>query len=302
MTEKSRYKLRDGKSREYFNIKEDFCMKEIWVDLEFPNVAPGFIISTTGKVMAKDDNVNTPISTIYHSNNGYDFIQLLTEEGLRGSDFIVRYFPLDDLLAHTFIPVPDELLEKNIVVNHIDGNTRNNDLNNLEWIEFIEEWKDIPGVEGIYQISNMCRVKSIRNNIIMKNSKLQTGYQTITIRFNNTYKTYILHRLMMKLWNSVENMDELNVNHIDEDHSNNSLKNLEWITCKDNQNFGTRSQRIGEKISTPIRCVETGEIFRSQYDACVKYNLDAGSINRVVKGTQHTTGGYHWEYVNDENN
>ena len=51
----------------------------------------------------------------------------------------------------------------------------------------------------------------------------------------------------MITYNPVEEMDKLDVNHLDEDKSNNHIDNLQWITHKDNCNYGTRNQKISNK-------------------------------------------------------
>lgn len=67
-------------------------------------------------------------------------------------------------------------------------------------------------------------------------NKGQTAYQIINFQtVNNTKKTYRVHRLVLMAFKPVENMDNLEVNHIDGDKKNNRLDNLEWCTSSENQ-------------------------------------------------------------------
>ena len=69
-------------------------------------------------------------------------------------------------------------------------------------------------------------------------NKGQTAYQIINFQtVNNTKKTYRVHRLVLMAFKPVENMDNLEVNHIDGDKKNNRLDNLEWCTSSENQQY-----------------------------------------------------------------
>ena len=107
-----------------------------------------------------------------------------------------------------------------------------------------EIWKDIPGFEGRYYISNMGRVKSVRPGwgvYIMKQHDT-CGYYTVQL--GNT-KTYYVHRMVAEAF--VPNPDNKpQVNHINEDKHDNRAENLNWMTRSENCNWGTRNIRISE--------------------------------------------------------
>ena len=125
----------------------------------------------------------------------------------------------------------------------------------------MEEWKSIPGYEGLYEVSNLGRVKSLEkyryNNggkqllkeRILRPIKTRTGYFILSLYKNKTYKYYLIHRLVALTF--IPNPDNLPmVNHLDEDKTNNRVENLEWCTAKYNSNYGTSIERA---INTKIK-------------------------------------------------
>jgi hypothetical protein len=110
----------------------------------------------------------------------------------------------------------------------------------------IEIWKDIPGYEGKYQISNLGRVKSLkRKNItqefIRKLIKDKLGYYRVSLSKKNKIKTFLVHRLVAQAFlnNYSRNMD---VNHKDHITNNNNISNLEMCSRKDNIRFSKKSK------------------------------------------------------------
>ena len=116
-----------------------------------------------------------------------------------------------------------------------------------------EVWRTIVGYEGLYAISNMGRVKSLNygrtgKEKILRPCKDKDNYLQVGLYKGGKPKWYTVHRLVLSTFNPCENMDELQVNHIDENKENNNLSNLEWCTCKENCNHGTRNMRMAEKL------------------------------------------------------
>ena len=126
----------------------------------------------------------------------------------------------------------------------------------------MEEWKSIPGYEGLYEVSSYGRVKSLEISYVRKDGRMYhkpeiiltpknngTGYFMVCLYKNKTHKYYLIHRLVALVF--LHNPDNLPcVNHKDEDKTNNRLDNLEWCTQQYNMNYNDvlkrRSQRMKE--------------------------------------------------------
>lgn len=123
-----------------------------------------------------------------------------------------------------------------------------NVIENTNSIKQPEEWKPIPGYEGMYEISNWGRVKSYKwqKERILSPAKDGWGYYYVTLCKDSKVKHYKIHRLVAQAF--VQNLNNLHeVNHIDELKQNNYSWNLEWCSRKYNISYGTRNQRISEK-------------------------------------------------------
>ena len=166
-----------------------------------------------------------------------------------------------------------------------------------------EEWKDIITHKGLYQISNLGRVRNSKGKILngYTNNK---GYQMIHLRAKNKSKLYSIHRLVAETF--IPNPLNLpQVNHKDENKLNNDVSNLEWCTHKYNINYGTGNKRRSKtKINSTynvksVQCVETGIIYASIREAERQTGIDNSQISAVCnyKKNYKTAGGYHWKYI-----
>lgn len=147
----------------------------------------------------------------------------------------------------------------------------------------MEIWKDIAGYEG-YQISNHGRIKShFKTARILKPYLNTDGYLNIDIK----KKQYKVHRLVAEAF--IPNPENLpQVNHKDENKTNNNVTNLEWCTAEYNINYSHSKQII---------CIETGQTYSSIKDAALQLNLNSSYISNACKGRYKTAYGYHWRYV-----
>lgn len=111
------------------------------------------------------------------------------------------------------------------------------------------------GYEGLYQVSNLGRVKNT-NNQIRKSYKRPDGYVSIVLCKNGKVTNHRVHRLVAKAF--IPNPDNLlEINHKDENKTNNEASNLEWCNSSYNKNYGTRTEKFIHSRGTPVKCVET---------------------------------------------
>ena len=150
-----------------------------------------------------------------------------------------------------------------------------------------EIWMDIKEYEGMYQISNLGRVKSLprkgsTTERILKPNKDTKGYNRVILTKNNSTKTFKIHRLVAEYF--IPNPDNLpQVNHIDEVKDNNIVTNLEWCDTKYNCNYGHRNDSMKKRV----RCIETGVEFDSINEAAKYAGLkNCTCIVRYLKQTR----------------
>ena len=116
------------------------------------------------------------------------------------------------------------------------------------------------------------------------------GYQMVGAV--SGHATYV-HRMVAETWLDNPNY-YTQVNHINGDKDDNRVDNLEWVTPSQNTRHAIR---IGLRKGTPVRIVETGEIFESQAECARRIGCDQSAIAKCLAGKQSTHHGYHFEYV-----
>ena len=167
-----------------------------------------------------------------------------------------------------------------------------------------EIWKDIKDYEGLYQVSNLGRVKRITTGRVLKPLKHANGYLMVKLSKNSIVYTKTVHRLVAEAFiPNPEHKSE--INHIDENKTNNNVSNLEWMTRKENINHGTRTERMSKTQSIPIIAtnIKTGESkeFYGARECARQLGLTHGNITSVLKGRYKQTGGYTFKYKEESN-
>lgn len=171
----------------------------------------------------------------------------------------------------------------------------------------MEIWRDIADFEGLYQVSNLGRVKSKNyrhttgQERVLKPVKDRYGYLRVDLCKDGKVKNMKVHRLVAQAF--IPNPNNWpQVNHRDEIKSNNSVENLEWVTASYNTNYGTRIERVIATHNTRKTCKAEQPIiasrsdkerwFKSQHEAARQLGLDYGHIKDCIAGRRHHTGGW----------
>lgn len=135
-----------------------------------------------------------------------------------------------------------------------------------------EVWKPISGLEGIYEVSSIGRVRSqarVAGNLFRKDRILTPrndagGYLVVSIGLPYKYSNKRVHRLVAEAFiPNPENYPQ--ANHIDEDKSNNCVNNLEWCTAKYNMNHGTAKTRKWDGRRSLYEVVDSSGAVIKQY-------------------------------------
>ena len=179
-----------------------------------------------------------------------------------------------------------------------------------------ECWKPIKDYEGIYEVSNYGRVKSLERVIynsgtknglytihekIIKQriNKKRYGYCELSLHKNGKEKRFKVHRLVAEAF--IPNPNNLpEVNHIDGNKENNHILNLEWVTPSENQkhrhklgNNKTSQKRVGKFDKDGNLIVKYDSII----EAATLEGSPRVSIDNVLQGRRYTLKGFVWKYL-----
>ena len=156
---------------------------------------------------------------------------------------------------------------------------------------------------GKYEVSNLGNVRNMKTGKVLKPIKVvtNTGYTQYNVCLSDTDNkkhTEIIARLVLTTFKAnPRNCSD--VNHRNEDTSDNSLNNLEWTSHKDNLNYGSRNERIANKNSIPIYCITNNTVYKSATEAAKQLNLDQATITKCCKNKRSHTGGFKFEYYTE---
>lgn len=180
-----------------------------------------------------------------------------------------------------------------------------------------EQWKDITGYEGWYQISNHGRVRSVdrigcqrhwrggQSKYLYKGQiripyKRKNGYVCITLRKDGVNKTFNIHRLVaLHFLPRVEGKEY--VNHLDANPDNNHVSNLVWCTQSENIKYaydnGTKKPPHEKKISQFDMDGNLIKVWKSQAEIERTLGIYQANIHKVCRGKRKMAGGFKWEYA-----
>lgn len=160
-----------------------------------------------------------------------------------------------------------------------------------------EEWRDIEGYEGMYQVSNFGRVKSLKGEEkVLSDFLTDSGYLQIILHKEGKRKRFFVHRLVAESF--IRNPNFLPyVNHKDENGKNNRWDNLEWCTALYNTNYGTAIKRRSRKRKKKVaQCDLQGSVIKIWESAadCVDEGFSNKAISKCCTGQKKTYKGYKW--------
>lgn len=161
-----------------------------------------------------------------------------------------------------------------------------------------EIWKDIPGYEGLYRISNTGRVLVLASGEFLTQRKNKDGYLRVKLWANGKRRFMYVQRLVAVAF--VPNPDKLpEVNHKDERKNNNCAENLEWCTHHYNMNYGTRTTRAAITRSRPVVQIKGGVVVKrwESAKAAESDGFDHRHISGCCNGKRRTHKGYEWRFA-----
>ena len=159
-----------------------------------------------------------------------------------------------------------------------------------------EIWKPIQGFEGLYEVSNLGRVKSIGTYNTCKKGIMRPmidtdGYPHVRLYNSGMSRDVSIHKLVALAFLPNPNNYKY-VNHKDEDTKNNTVDNLEWCTNSYNLAYSK-----GKKVKQYSKSGDFIKEFNCIADASRECNIPTTNISKCCKGKRHSAGKYVWKYV-----
>lgn len=179
-----------------------------------------------------------------------------------------------------------------------------------------EIWKDIPGYDGLYKISNLGNIQSIQFNHSNMTKPLKfydkSGYNRVTLYNKNGHRKVLIHRIVATVFIPNPSNKPI-VNHKDGNKLNNCVDNLEWVTHKENVNHAINNNlrpKINCKCprytgkenpqSKPLlQLTMDGKVVKEWENSVIaskELNYSFASIRRCARGERNTYKGYKWAY------
>ena len=182
-----------------------------------------------------------------------------------------------------------------------------------------EEWRDVVGYEGLYQVSSIGRVRSLRENTrivdkengIMRQKYDRRGYLRVNLHKDGKCKALLVSRLVAMAF--IDNPDNYPVvGHMDDNKTNNTVENLYWTTQKENHYHNGKFERflashnekifqIASALSTPVISTDifTGEEkwFKSMQEASKTVGAESNKISMCCNGKRKSHRGMAWRFA-----
>ena len=164
----------------------------------------------------------------------------------------------------------------------------------------IEEWRPIKGFEGLYEVSNLGRVRDMKRGNILIPSYTPKGYLKLHL---GRGKNYRVHRLVAQEFPEIcgECFEKAQVDHINGIKDDNRAINLRWCTAKENMNNPNTMYKNSHSI---VQLSKTGvaiRLFRSSHEAERETGVKNSNVSETCKEKNRrlSAGGYRWMYFDD---
>jgi hypothetical protein len=176
-----------------------------------------------------------------------------------------------------------------------------------------EIWKDVPGFEGLYQVSNKGNIRSLDRiiekggrlhrikGIPLRQNKTRAGYFIIGFSKEDKRTYHLVHRLVADLYIPNPNNYPC-VNHKDENKANNEVENLEWCTHLYNNTYSSRIERVMSKRRRPVVQLSLDGRIVNRFSSAKQASIETGINNSVIAEVcknnygRKTAGGFKWKY------
>lgn len=138
--------------------------------------------------------------------------------------------------------------------------------------------------------------KRYQKERILKPKTERNGYLRVSLgNGSGKGKWFLVHRLVCEAFHE-NHKNKPQVNHINEDKSDNRACNLEWVTAKENCNHGTRNARYSKSVGQYTRNGKLIKVWQSAYEVQRQLGFLSSHINEVARGKRKIAYGYVWKY------
>lgn len=176
-----------------------------------------------------------------------------------------------------------------------------------------EIWRDIKDYEGLYQVSNFGRLKSLwfGRERILRPGKERGGYEMIILCKNGKREHFKIHRLVGMMFLDMVDwtedakgrpFSELTINHLNEVKTDNRVENLQWCPLEHNLKYGTHYERVAKtKSKTVYQYTVDGEFVREWFSATEAQRQTGWNHSNIAKcclgkKRYYTAYGFKWSY------
>lgn len=225
----------------------------------------------------------------------------------KGIEICQKYFDaFKDFIIEGVEEKKEETVEETEEVSEETETETSNDKRELtkEEIEKAPDFMPIKGYEGLYEVGKDGSVWSLNYNRTGQRKQMRPtpynkyGHLLVNLYKDEKKKTRKVHQLVLNAY-LPKPSPELVVMHKNSTPSDNRLKNLKWGTYDENNNepHAIALQTNHPATSTPVLCVETGEVYPSTHEAERQTGIKQQNISKCCNGKYKTAGGYHWHKV-----